>query len=97
MSQKQAISQTPIDLTPEDEAKPQNAERKSLSGSGRRDARRGRAAKSGARCSSRARTIAAAHSGCVRQSRSGFAGQAGGRPATQKRGAGAARPHVAGQ
>ena len=25
MSQKQAISQTPIDLTPEDEAKPQNA------------------------------------------------------------------------
>ena len=49
MSQKQAISQTPIDLTPEDEAKPQNASGKAPAEIGGGAAPRWRAAKSGAR------------------------------------------------
>ena len=94
MSQKQAISQTPIDLTPEDEAKPQNASAKAPAEAGagpRPDGAQqnpGQGTPAGRAPSPR--RIQDASGNPVQVSPG-----AGGRPAAQKRGASSARPHIA--
>ena len=94
MSQKQAISQTPIDLTPEDEAKPHN-----LSGKAQTEAGAGTRAEGAQQNPGQGAAAGRAPSPRRVPDTPGNPVQvspaAGGRPATQKRGGGAARPHVA--
>ncbi|MGO9484934.1 MAG: hypothetical protein ACLPX9_10180 [Rhodomicrobium sp.] len=91
MSQKQAISQTPIDLTPEDEAKPRNLSGKAPAEAGARadgaQQNPGQGAPAGRAPSPRRLPDSRDNSVQVSQGTGG--------PAAQKRPAGAARPHVA--
>jgi len=94
MSQKQAISQTPIDLTPEDEAKPQNAGGKPAVEAGAGASAQGSQQKPAHEAppgrSPSPRRIQDGRETTVQVS----PGTSGGRPSTQKRPAGAARPHI---
>lgn len=90
MSQKQAISQTPIDLTPEDEAKPQNPSGK-VSGEAAHSVRPEGAPQKPGQDASSGRTPSPRRVQDTVQVSPGT----GGRPSAQRRTAGTARPHIA--
>ncbi len=90
MSQKQAISPSPIDLKPEDEAKPQNA--------GGKPPGEGASAQGGQQKAEQGAPAGRAPSRRIQDGRETAVqvspGTSGVRPSTQKRPAGTARPHI---